>query len=74
MGPKTRFDWKFWAIILVYTLVVVAIVCTMRILIGPPRFIRASDGTPCYVYVFDLECNFELANKETKYGEFPYSM
>lgn len=37
------------------------------------KFKRASDGTPCYTFGTEFECNYNRSNKDTNFGEFPYA-
>lgn len=37
------------------------------------QLIRANDGTPCYTYRGQLQCDFYQRAYDTKSGEYPYA-
>ncbi len=36
------------------------------------KFKRADDGTPCYTFGNQFECNFDQANVKTDFGRYSY--
>lgn len=51
---KIRYKTLFYIVILIHVCIFVA----LNMIVGP-RLERADDGTPCYVYFFSMECNYE---------------
>lgn len=66
-------DWKFWIPLVIYSAFMMFMIWFLFTPVEP-KSIMAEDGTPCLYYKISLDCNFELRNFNTQFGEFPMAV
>lgn len=66
-------DLKFWIPLIIYSAFMLFMIWFL-LSPGEPKSIMAEDGTQCFYYKLSFDCNFELRNFDTQFGEFPLAV